>query len=128
MAYKHQVSISESGTSVLSPVEAAAGLPVYFGTAPIHLTDNPSAYVNKPVLAYSYEEAVKALGYHSTGTTIHYARLSKLNFSFLTLRLLYLSTCLILPSTRRTWRTAQLLSHQVNTQLLLTACCFRPWS
>ncbi|MGG3203337.1 phage tail sheath family protein [Brevibacillus brevis] len=65
MAYKHQVSISESGTSVLSPVEAAAGLPVYFGTAPIHLTDNPSAYVNKPVLAYSYEEAVKALGYHS---------------------------------------------------------------
>ncbi|MDX5091614.1 hypothetical protein SD939_10390 [Lactobacillus crispatus] len=65
MAYKHQITVSESETSVLAPVEAAAGLPVYFGTAPIHLTEDPSAYVNKPVLAYSYEEAVKALGFHS---------------------------------------------------------------
>lgn len=65
MAYKHQIGVSESDTSILSPVEATAGLPVYFGTAPIHLTDNPTAFVNKPVLAYSYEEAVKALGYHS---------------------------------------------------------------
>lgn len=62
MAFKHGVFGGEVPTSVISPVEASAGLPVVFGTAPIHLAETQE-YVNKPVLAYNYGEAVKALGY-----------------------------------------------------------------
>lgn len=62
MGYRHGVYASEVPTSVVSPVSASAGLPVVFGTAPIHLAETQDL-VNKPVLAYTYGEAVKALGY-----------------------------------------------------------------
>ncbi|GIO09669.1 hypothetical protein J31TS6_56970 [Brevibacillus reuszeri] len=62
MAYKHGVSISENPTSVISPVRVSAGLPVVFGTAPVNLAETQE-FVNKPILAYTYPEAVKALGY-----------------------------------------------------------------
>ncbi|WP_295157130.1 phage tail sheath family protein [Selenomonas sp. AE3005] len=63
MAYFHGVKANEVPTSVVTPVATTAGLPVVFGTAPVHLTDNPKAYVNKPVICYSWGEAVAALGY-----------------------------------------------------------------
>ncbi len=63
MAFFHGVRASEVPTSIIAPVQTTAGLPVVFGTAPVHLTDDPSAYVNKPVICYSYGEAVAALGY-----------------------------------------------------------------
>lgn len=62
MAYKHGVYTSEVPTSVMSPVETTAGLQVVVGTAPINLAAS-TEYVNKPVLAYSYKEAVESLGY-----------------------------------------------------------------
>lgn len=61
MAYKHGVSVSEVPTSVLPPVEVAAGIPFIVGTAPVNMTDPTN--VNKPVLCYSYDEAVAAFGY-----------------------------------------------------------------
>ncbi|NLT94866.1 MAG: phage tail sheath family protein [Clostridia bacterium] len=64
MAYKHGVYVSEVPTSVVPPVHVSAGLPVVFGTAPINLATNP-APVNKPVLCYSFKEAVEQLGYNS---------------------------------------------------------------
>ena len=63
MAFFHGVKVSEIPTSIVAPVATTAGLPVVFGTAPVHLTDNPTAYVNKPVICYSWGEAVAALGY-----------------------------------------------------------------
>lgn len=63
MAYFHGVKASEVPTSIVAPVQTTAGLPVVFGTAPVHLTDDPTAYVNKPVICYSWAEAVDALGY-----------------------------------------------------------------
>ena len=65
MAYFHGVRASEVPTSIIPPVNTTAGLPVVWGTAPVHLTENPEAYVNKPVICYEYGEAVKALGYSS---------------------------------------------------------------
>lgn len=62
MAYKHGVYTSEIPTSIVPPVNTAAGLPVIFGTAPVHLAID-RAPVNKPVLCYSYAEAVAAFGY-----------------------------------------------------------------
>lgn len=62
MSYKHRVGTSEIPTSILPAVNTTAGLPVVFGTAPIHLASSPTQ-PNKPVLCYSYDEAVKAFGY-----------------------------------------------------------------
>lgn len=62
MAYKHGVFMSEVPTSVVPMTEAYAGLPVIFGTAPLHLAANP-AEVNRPQLCYSYAEAVEYFGY-----------------------------------------------------------------
>lgn len=61
MAYRHRVSISEEATGLLSPVAGEAGLTVAFGTSPVNMGDITN--VNKPVLAYTYAEAVKAVGY-----------------------------------------------------------------
>ncbi|WP_409176660.1 phage tail sheath family protein [Brevibacillus fortis] len=64
MAYKHGVTISENPTSIISPVRVSAGLPVVFGTAPVNLAESQE-FVNKPFLAYTYQEAVKGIGYSS---------------------------------------------------------------
>lgn len=63
MSHRHGVYISEVPTSILPPVRTSAGLPVVFGIAPVHLTEGPAANVNKPVLCFSYAEAVEAFGY-----------------------------------------------------------------
>lgn len=62
MAFKHGVTVLEQPTSVLAPAQAASGIPFAVGTAPIHLASK-AVPVNTPVLAYSYAEAVAALGY-----------------------------------------------------------------
>ena len=61
MAYKHGVYVSEQPTSIVPPVRVGAGLPVFVGTAPVNQTDITN--VNKPILCYSYSEAVQAFGF-----------------------------------------------------------------
>ena len=65
MAFRHGIYTSEVPTSLISPVQGEAGLPVIVGTAPIHLASDEDAMqnVNKPKLIYSYEEAVKQFGF-----------------------------------------------------------------
>ena len=63
MAYFHGVRTTEVPTSIIPPVNTTAGLPVVWGTAPVHLTEHPAAYVNQPVLCHEFAEAVKAFGY-----------------------------------------------------------------
>lgn len=60
--FRHGSRVTEIPTSISVPVEASATLPVVFGTAPINLAAT-TEYVNEPFIAYSWEEAVKALGY-----------------------------------------------------------------
>ncbi len=79
MAYQHGVYIQEVPTSVSPPVESLAGLPVVVGTAPVHLATDLS-YVNKPFLAYTYEEAVAALGYSSDWTKYTLCEFMKSHF------------------------------------------------
>lgn len=65
MGYLHGVYSSEPSKTLrssISPVTATAGLKVVFGTAPLNLA-NTSDYVNKPLLAKTFNEAVEALGY-----------------------------------------------------------------
>lgn len=61
--YQHGVYTYEVPTSIVPPVKSTAGLTVIVGTAPIHLTVDPAALVNKPMLGYTYSECVKKMGY-----------------------------------------------------------------
>lgn len=63
MSYKHGVYVREQETSLVAPVTGTAGLQVIIGTAPVHLLEKPEEAVNKPLLVYSYKEAVSAVGY-----------------------------------------------------------------
>ena len=60
--YKHGVYTGETPTSIIPAVNTTAGLPVIFGTAPVHLATD-RAQANRPMLAYSYAEAVAGMGY-----------------------------------------------------------------
>ncbi|WP_458412777.1 phage tail sheath family protein [Schinkia sp. CFF1] len=62
MTYKHGIYSSEVPTSVISPVEATAGLQVIVGTAPINLAKTNEFY-REPLLAYTFKEAQDGLGY-----------------------------------------------------------------
>lgn len=65
MTYFHGVYITEQPSSVIPPANVSAGLPVVFGTAPVNLAADGQGKVNVPVLCYTYQEAVTALGYSS---------------------------------------------------------------
>ena len=58
--FYHGVSTRQVETSVSTPVEADSGVPFVVGTAPVHTVGGK---VNVPILAYTYEEAVTALGF-----------------------------------------------------------------
>jgi len=63
--YKHGAYSYELPTSIIPPVVSTAGLTVVFGTAPIHLLDEPEKAVNRAELAYTYSEAVRKMGYNA---------------------------------------------------------------
>lgn len=63
MTYQHGVRVLEQATSIVAPILGTAGLQVVFGTAPINLADDPYKVTNTPLIAYSWAEAVKQLGY-----------------------------------------------------------------
>ncbi len=63
MAYKHGVYINEDATSIVSPVTVESAMPVFFVTAPVHLSENPYGVTNVPKLCYKYSEAVSAFGF-----------------------------------------------------------------
>ena len=63
MPYQHGVRVLEQPTGVVAPITGTAGLQVVFGTAPINLAKDPTGVTNKPVIAYSWAEAVEQLGY-----------------------------------------------------------------
>ena len=58
--FYHGVSTRQVETSISTPVEADSGIPFVVGTAPVHTVGGK---VNVPILAYTYEEAVTALGF-----------------------------------------------------------------
>lgn len=61
MSYVHGIKISEVPTSLLPAAEVDSAIPFVVGCAPINQVDESN--VNKPVLCYSYDEAVKAFGF-----------------------------------------------------------------
>lgn len=81
--YKHGVYTSEVETSMSAPIEGTAGLQVYFGTAPVNMLDDPEAACNVPILAYTYKEAVAAVGYAADFESYTLCEAISANFSVL---------------------------------------------
>ena len=48
--YQHGVYNQEQATSLTTPIQSSAALQVIFGTAPIHLADDPAKAANTPKL------------------------------------------------------------------------------
>jgi phage tail sheath protein FI len=69
--YKHGVYISEVPPSIVSPVQCDSAMPVFVGTAPLHLSqtglEDLDKKVNYPILAHLYEDAVNKLGFIRDG-------------------------------------------------------------
>jgi phage tail sheath protein FI len=63
MPYEHGISLVENPTSIQQPVESYSAVQVVIGTAPINLAEDISAVVNKPVVARTFDEAKRKLGY-----------------------------------------------------------------
>lgn len=63
MSINHGITVLEQATGVRPPVTASAAMPVFFGTAPVHRTANPAAAVNRPIVCFSFADAVAQLGY-----------------------------------------------------------------
>ena len=63
MAYSHGAYVKEQATSLVSPVLGTAGLQVIIGTAPVNMAADPYGCTNKPMICYSYKEAVVNVGY-----------------------------------------------------------------
>ena len=61
--YQHGVYNQEQATSLTTPIRSSAALQVIFGTAPIHLADDPEKAANTPKLCYSFEECQAAVGF-----------------------------------------------------------------
>lgn len=61
--YKHGIEVEEKKTAYQRPLATSYGVQVIWGTAPIHLTKNPQAAVNRPILINSFSEAEEKLGY-----------------------------------------------------------------
>ena len=60
---KHGIFIHEEGTALSAPITSGCSIQVVIGTAPVNMAADPSAVVNKPILANSAQEAMAALGY-----------------------------------------------------------------
>ena len=63
MGYNHRISTQEIDTQITIPIKGTAGLQVVVGTAPVNMAVDPTAVANVPIIAYSFAEAQKQLGY-----------------------------------------------------------------
>jgi hypothetical protein len=119
MAYKHGAYSSEVPTSILPPTRVESGLPVIVGCAPVHMAADGAGSVNKPVLAYTYAEAVAALGYHDDHENFD---LSEALFTFFSL---YNVGPLVLinvldPATHKTDQTDETLTFDSDDEAVLS--------
>ncbi len=62
---KHGVYVERQKKMVSNAPDVSSGIPVYIGTAPVHMTEEISASVNTPIICRTKEDCIRQLGYHS---------------------------------------------------------------
>lgn len=78
MAIKHGIYVYEQPTSIIAPVQVDSAVQVVIGTAPINLGDVENPLSTK--IAYSYDEAVKKIGY--SGNIMNFTLCQSIKASF----------------------------------------------
>lgn len=63
MSYQHGIRLEENPTSIQQPMLSYSAVQVVLGTAPINMAENIKEAVNKPIIAHTFDEAKKKLGY-----------------------------------------------------------------
>jgi len=61
--YKHRIETREMDTQLTIPVNGSAGLQVVVGTAPVNMAEDPYSVTNTPILANTFADAQRQLGY-----------------------------------------------------------------
>lgn len=80
MAYLHKVATTENETERVEVIDVASGIQVAVGIAPVHMAEDPGAYVNIPVACYKKDEVKAAIGYSSDLKGYGLNQVAKLNF------------------------------------------------
>ena len=60
---QHGIVINENEDNLAVGTQSEGGIPVVFGTAPVHLVEDPKSAVNRVILCKNIQEAKKMLGY-----------------------------------------------------------------
>ena len=60
----HGILVTEQDEVTQSQQNTTSGIPVVFGTAPIHMVENPEEVSNKPVIVHNMKDAKEKLGYN----------------------------------------------------------------
>lgn len=76
----HGIIVTEQDEITQSQQNTTSGIPVVFGTAPVHMVENPEAVVNRPVLVNSMTEAKEKLGYSEDFETYTLCQMMKMAF------------------------------------------------
>lgn len=77
---EHGIIINENEENIPVASQSESGLTVVFGTAPIHLIENPESAVNVPILCNDITEAKKKLGYSEKFELYTTCQSMKMNF------------------------------------------------
>lgn len=65
----HGAKVNEIPTGVTPPVESLAGLPIYVGSAPVHMSADKTAKLNVPMIVASLAEATEKAGFYDAEGT-----------------------------------------------------------
>lgn len=63
MSLQHGIVINENEENLPVGTQSVGGIPVVFGTAPVHLIEDPKSAVNKVILCKNIQDAKMKLGY-----------------------------------------------------------------
>ena len=80
MSYRHRIEGAELDAGITIPETGTSGLQVVIGLSPVNMVQKPEEAVNKPVIAHTFADAVRQLGYCSD--LKHYTLCQSMDASF----------------------------------------------
>lgn len=77
---QHGIVINENEDNIAVGTQSEGGIPVVFGTAPVHLVEDPKSAVNRVILCKNIQEAKKKLGYSEDFASFTLCQSMKMSF------------------------------------------------
>lgn len=77
---QHGIVINENEDNIAVGTQSEGGIPVVFGTAPVHLVEDPKSAVNRVILCKNIQEAKRKLGYSEDFASFTLCQSMKMSF------------------------------------------------